>query len=154
MLNVVLVEPQIPQNTGSIGRLCLATRSTLHLVEPLGFEITASKLRRAGLDYWEHLDVRTHSSWGAFREAHPDADLAFFSKKVPKTHWECPYKKGMFLVFGAETTGLPEPLLQENEARSYRIPIYDERVRSLNLANAASIVVYEALKTFGVPDSF
>lgn len=150
MFNVVLVEPQIPPNTGSIGRLCLATQCTLHLVEPLGFEITTAKLRRAGLDYWEHLSVKTHASWDAFVEfAGPGAPMAFFSKKVEKTYVDVPYQKGMFFIFGKETLGLSDELLAREGNRSYRIPILDDRVRSLNLANAASIIVYEGLKQIG-----
>lgn len=146
MFNVVLVEPEIPQNTGSIGRLCLATTCTLHLVEPLGFEITAAKLRRAGLDYWEHLEVKVHPSWAAFREFAGAAPLAFFSKKSDKTYLDINYTKKMYLIFGKETKGLSDELLTEEAARCYRIPILDDRVRSLNLANAASIVVYEGLR--------
>src|SRR3954470_23925600 len=108
-LNVVLVEPEIPQNTGSIGRLCLATGATLHLVEPLGFEITHAKLKRAGLDYWEHLKVRTHPSIEAFMEFMPkDAPKAFFSKKAGHTLFEHEFKPGTFLIFGKETMGLPD----------------------------------------------
>ena len=147
MFNVVLVEPEIPQNTGSIGRLCLATRCTLHLVEPLGFEITAAKLRRAGLDYWEHLEVRTHPSWDAFVSSlSQEAHLAFFSKKSKETYADLKYTKDMYLVFGKETKGLSDALLDAEANRAYRIPILDERVRSLNLANAASIIVYEGLR--------
>ncbi len=147
MFNVVLVEPQIPPNTGNIGRLCLATTCTLHLVEPLGFEITAAKLRRAGLDYWEHLSVKTHSSWNAFVDAAgPDAKMAFFSKKATQSHVDVPYTKSMYLIFGKETLGLSDDLLEREKERSYRIPILDDRVRSLNLANSASIIVYEGLR--------
>lgn len=150
-LKIVLVEPEIPQNTGSIGRLCLATQTELHLVEPLGFEITESRLRRAGLDYWEHLNVRTHAFLDAFLEQLPEnAPLALFSKKAGHTLFEWKFEPGTWLIFGKETQGLPEPLLHRFALQSVRIPMFDARVRSLNLANAASIAVYEAIRQLGV----
>ncbi len=149
-LKVVLVEPEIPQNTGSIGRLCLATQAQLHLVEPLGFEITEARLRRAGLDYWEHLDVRTHKSLDAFLEQLPEgAPLAFFSKKAGHTLFEWKFQPGTWLIFGKETQGLPDRLLNRYAAETVRIPLYDARVRSLNLANAVSISAYEAIRQLG-----
>jgi tRNA (cytidine/uridine-2'-O-)-methyltransferase len=149
-LNVVLIEPEIPQNTGAIGRLCLATGTTLHLVEPMGFEITHSRLKRAGLDYWEHLSVKTHPSVEAFFEWLPKtAPRAFLSKKAGKTLFEHEFQPGTFLIFGKETTGLPDWILNANTADLVRIPMYDARVRSLNLANAASIAVYEAIRQLG-----
>jgi tRNA (cytidine/uridine-2'-O-)-methyltransferase len=149
-LNVVLVEPQIPQNTGSVGRLCLATGSTLHLVEPLGFEITHAKLRRAGLDYWEHLKVRTHPSLDGFLASlPPDAPKVFFSKKAGHTLFEHRFVPGTFLVFGQEVTGLPDSVINAYPTETLRIPMYDARVRSLNLANSVSIGVYEAIRQLG-----
>ncbi|MDR3606076.1 MAG: tRNA (cytidine(34)-2'-O)-methyltransferase [Oligoflexia bacterium] len=146
-LNVVLVEPEIPQNTGSIGRLCLATGTTLHLVEPMAFEITHSRLKRAGLDYWEHLDVRTHKSLEAFLEFMPkDAPKVFFTKYGGKTLFQHTFEPGTFLFFGKETMGLPDWLTNRYASDCLRIPMYDARVRSLNLANAASIAVYEAIR--------
>jgi tRNA (cytidine/uridine-2'-O-)-methyltransferase len=149
-LHVVLVEPEIPQNTGSIGRLCLAAGATLHLIEPLGFEIDAAKLRRAGLDYWEHLKVQTHPSIEAFMKNLPkDAPKAFFSKKAGHTLFEYQFKPGTFLFFGKETAGLPDWLINAHPTETLRIPMYDARVRSLNLSNAVSICVYEAIRQLG-----
>ncbi|MEN9722017.1 MAG: hypothetical protein RJB38_3 [Pseudomonadota bacterium] len=154
-LNVVLVEPEIPQNTGSIGRLCLATGATLHLVEPLGFEITDAHLRRAGLDYWEHLNVVRHASLEAFLNFLPaQAPRAFLSKKAGNTVFEHRFEPGSFLIFGKETMGLPEHVLNENALYSFRIPMFDGRVRSLNLSQAVAITVYEAIRQIdglGVP---
>lgn len=149
-LHVVLVEPEIPQNTGSIGRLCLATGTTLHLVEPLGFEITHAKLKRAGLDYWEHLKVVTHPSLEAFLEGLPaNAPKVFFSKKAGHTLFEHQFAPGTYLIFGKETMGLPDWVINRYPTESTRIPMYDARVRSLNLANAASVALYEAIRQLG-----
>ena len=146
-LNVVLVEPEIPQNTGTIGRLCLATGSTLHLVEPLGFEITDSQLKRAGLDYWEHLSVVRHKSIEHFLEQLPsDAQLVFLSKKAGRTVFEEKLKPGAWMIFGKETAGLPDWILNRYAAQTVRIPMFDARFRSLNLSNAVSICVYEAIR--------
>ena len=149
-LHVVLVEPEIPQNTGSVGRLCLATGTTLHLIEPLGFEITHSRLKRAGLDYWEHLKVLTHPSLEAFLATlPPSAPKAFFSKKAGHTIFEHQFQTGTYLFFGKETMGLPDELINRYPTETVRIPIYDARVRSLNLANAVSVGVYEAIRQLG-----
>ena len=146
-LNVVLIEPEIPQNTGTIGRLCLATGSTLHLVEPLGFEITDAHLKRAGLDYWEHLSVVRHKNVEAFLDQLPaDAKLSFLSKKAGRTHYEEKFEPGSWLIFGKETMGLPDWILNRYAAQTVRIPMFDARVRSLNLSNAVSICVYEAIR--------
>jgi len=149
-LNVVLVEPEIPQNTGSIGRLCLATGATLHLVDPLGFEITHAKLKRAGLDYWEHLKVCRHPSLEQFiKSLPPEAPKVFFSKKAGHTLFEHSFQKGTYFIFGKETAGLPDWVINAYPTETVRIPMYDARVRSLNLANAASIGVYEAIRQLG-----
>ena len=146
-LQVVLVEPEIPPNTGTIGRLCLGTGSTLHLVKPLGFDISDSSLKRAGLDYWEHLDVKTHESLEAFLEFMPkDAPKSFYTKKSGHTYFEHKYREGEFLIFGKETAGLPEKLINRNATESFRIPMVDARVRSINLACAVGVVVYEAIR--------
>ncbi len=146
-LNVVLVEPEIPQNTGSIGRLCLATGTRLHLVEPLGFEITHAKLRRAGLDYWEHLKVERHPSVEQFLAGlPPDAPKVFFSKKAGRTYFEHQFVPGTYLIFGRETMGLPDWVTNAYASETLRIPMYDARVRSLNLSNCVSIAVYEAIR--------
>lgn len=151
-LHVVLIEPEIPQNTGSIGRLCLATGSTLHLVKPLGFEINDSQLRRAGLDYWEHLQVVYHESAEKFLESlPPEAPKVFFSKKAGHTLFEHQFQPGTYLIFGKETAGLPDWILNTHTADTVRIPMYDARVRSLNLANAVSIAVYEAIRQLVPP---
>src|SRR3954468_14346638 len=150
-LNVVLVEPEIPQNTGSVGRLCLATGATLHLVEPLGFEITHARLRRAGLDYWEHLKVVVHPGIEAFLRTLPEgAPKVFFSKKAGHTLFEHRFEPGTYLIFGKETAGLPDSVINAYPTDTVRIPMYDARVRSLNLSNAASIAVYEAIRQLGV----
>lgn len=149
-LNVVLVEPEIPQNTGNIGRLCLATGTTLHLVEPMAFEITHARLRRAGLDYWEHLKVTQHKSIEAFMESlPPDAPKVFFSKKAGHTIYEHEFKPGTYLIFGKETMGLPDWIINSHPTETVRIPLYDARVRSLNLANSVGIAVYEAIRQLG-----
>ena len=149
-LNVVLVEPQIPQNTGAIGRLCLGAGATLHLVHPLGFEISDAKLRRAGLDYWEHLKVVEHASLEALMlSLPPDAPKALFTKKAGKTLFEHEFKPGTYLFFGHEVTGLPDWIVNRYPTESVRVPMYDARVRSLNLANTVSIGVYEAIRQLG-----
>jgi tRNA (cytidine/uridine-2'-O-)-methyltransferase len=146
-LNVVLIEPEIPQNTGSIGRLCLATGTTLHLVGPLGFEITASRLKRAGLDYWEHLNVIQHANVETFFSSLPsDAIKVFFTKKAGHTLFEFKFEPNSYLIFGKETAGLPDWILDRSALETVRIPLYDARVRSLNLSNAVSIAVYEAIR--------
>ncbi len=149
-LNIVLVEPKIPVNTGAIGRLCLATGSTLHLIEPLGFEINDTKLKRAGLDYWKHVSVVIHKSLGDFFVAIPnESPKVFFSTKAEKIFYDHQFKEGSYLFFGSETEGLSDELRNTHARTIYRIPQYDDRVRSLNLANAASIVVYEAIRQLG-----
>ena len=149
-LHVVLIEPEIPTNTGSIGRLCLATQSTLHLVDPLGFEINDTQLKRAGLDYWQHLDVVRHPSLDDFfATLPPEASLAFFSKKAKRLYTGHRYQPGSYLIFGKETQGLSESLIEQYSDRTFRIPLYDSRVRSLNLSNAVSVVTYEAIRQLG-----
>ena len=149
-LQVVLIEPEIPSNTGSIGRLCLATHSTLHLVDPLGFEITDTRLKRAGLDYWQHLEVMRHSSFDDFLDSlSENAPRIFFSKKADKLYTEHTYTPGSYLIFGKETKGLPDKMVRAHGKNVVRIPQYDDRVRSLNLSNVVSIAVYEALRQLG-----
>ncbi len=149
-LQIVLIEPELPTNTGSIGRLCLATQSTLHLVDPLGFEINDSQLKRAGLDYWQHLDVFRHPGLDAFFDSLPEgAPLVFFSNKAQPSYLEHRFEAGSYLIFGKETKGLSEKLIAHYSGQAFQIPLYDQRVRSLNLANAVSIVVYEAIRQLG-----
>ena len=149
-LSVVLVTPEIPTNTGSIGRLCLATNSTLHLIEPLGFDINDSRVKRAGLDYWKHLQVICHKNFEAFLNSLPTgAPTVFFSTKSKKPFYAKEFEKGSYLIFGCETKGLGKELIDKFSKDTFNIPQYDDRVRSLNLANAASIVVYEAIRQLG-----
>jgi len=145
-LNIVLIQPEIPNNTGNIGRLALATGSTLHLVKPLGFEIDDTRLKRAGLDYWQHLEVMYYDDIDSFLELNKNADFIFLSSHGTKAHWDIPFKDNMFLVFGKESVGLPKSILDTNRDSLYKIPLYSKHIRSLNLANAVSIVVYEGLK--------
>ncbi len=149
-LHIVLVEPEIPQNTGSIGRTCLAIGATLHLIEPLGFEITASRLKRAGLDYWEHLRVQRHKSLEAFLESIPaDAPKTLFTKKAGNTLFERKFEPGTYLIFGRETSGLPDWLTNQYTADCVRVPMYDARVRSLNLSNVVTLAAYEVIRQLG-----
>ena len=150
MFNVVLVEPEIPPNTGNIGRLCLATRSTLHLVKPLGFNIDDRQLQRAGLDYWKEVDVRLWPSFAELQAAQPaDARYFFLTTKTTRAYHDEAFRPGDFLVFGRETKGLPEPLLKEQAARLLTIPMHG--TRSLNLATAVAIVLFEAVRQNGRP---
>ncbi len=148
-MNVVLVEPEIPPNTGSIARLCAATETPLHLVSPLGFKIDDKHLRRAGLDYWKYVDIRLHDSWEAFLQRYGTEQLLFFSKRAKQSYTQACYKEGDFLVFGPETQGLRQELLDSHQERAYCIPMMGHGVRSLNLANAVSIVLYEGLRQLG-----
>ena len=146
MFNIVLVHPVIPQNTGNIGRLAGATNSTLHLIEPLGFTITDAKVKRAGLDYWPEIKLIQHKSWEHFLEntGAREEQIYLLTKKATQSYFSAEFKAGDFLVFGAETTGLPDELHQRYDARRYCIPMDNPNIRSLNLANSVSIVLYEA----------
>jgi len=148
-MHVVLVHPEIPPNTGSIARLCAATNTPLHLVAPLGFKIDDKHLKRAGLDYWKFVDVRLHDSWQDFLRKDSEKQLLYFSKRATQSYTKARYREENFLVFGPETRGLPQELLDTNADRAYRIPMMGEGVRSLNLSNAVSIVLYEALRQLG-----
>lgn len=148
-MNIVLYQPEIPQNTGSIARLCAATKTPLHLVQPLGFKIDDKHLKRAGLDYWPYVDVRLHESWDGFLARHGRERLLYFSKKAAAPYTRADYREEDFLVFGPETRGLPEELLAAEAERAFRIPIMTQAVRSLNLSNAVSIVLYEGLRQLG-----
>ena len=143
--NVVLVEPEIPPNTGNVGRLCLATESTLHLVKPLGFSLDDRQLKRAGLDYWEDVDVETWDSLDALIESKRSNDRYFFvTTKTNRPYWSVQFRPGDFLIFGRETKGLPENLLAANEPGCITIPMAE--TRSLNLATAVGIVLFEAVR--------
>ena len=146
MLNIVLVEPEIPPNTGNIGRLCLATGARLHLVKPLGFSLDDRALRRAGLDYWREVDVKLWDSLDEiFAAAKPEQRFHFLTTKVARAYWEARFEDGDFLVFGRETKGLPEPLLAARRDDCLTIPMSGS-TRSLNLATAVGIVLYEAVR--------
>jgi len=144
--NIVLIEPEIPPNTGNIARLCAATGTHLHLVGKLGFSLDDKHLKRAGLDYWPEVKLLRWESLAILQQAYPQARYWFTSKKATRSYIEADFKPGDFLVFGKETLGLPEPLLDEQVERSLRIPIFSPAVRSLNLANSAAIILYEALR--------
>ena len=148
-MQVVLFEPEIPPNTGSIARLCAATLTPLHLIEPLGFKIDDKHLKRAGLDYWEFVDLRLHNSWDDFVVSARPRRLLFFSKRALKTYTAAEYSSDDFLVFGPETRGLPQQLLDADPDSALRIPMMEPAVRSLNLSNAVSIVLYEGLRQLG-----
>ncbi|KAB1069067.1 tRNA (cytidine(34)-2'-O)-methyltransferase [Tamlana haliotis] len=145
-LNIVLIEPEIPNNTGNIGRLALGSGSHLHLVKPFGFEIDDSRLKRAGLDYWQHLSVTYYDNVDEFFKINKDKNMAFLSSKGSKNHWDIPFEDDLFLIFGKESVGLAPEIVNKHADKLYKIPLYSEHVRSLNLANAVSIVVYEGLK--------
>ena len=149
-LNIVLVNPEIPQNTGNIARTCAATGAVLHLIEPLGFSLADKYLKRAGLDYWNLMTYRVWPSMEAFLAAHPDAQMHFASTKAPRGYHEAEYRDGDFLVFGCETRGLPENLLEKVYDRCVRIPMRAE-ARSLNLSNSVAVVLYEALRQADFP---
>jgi tRNA (cytidine/uridine-2'-O-)-methyltransferase len=144
--HVVLVEPEIPPNTGAIARLCAATRCELHLVEPLGFRLDDRALARAGVDYWPQVKLHAWPNWAALQAAHPGARFYFLTTKSTRSYVTARFEPGDFLVFGRETKGLPESLLAANAERCLTIPIANEQVRSLNLATAAAIVLFEALR--------
>ena len=144
-LHVALVEPQIPPNTGNIARLCAVTGSSLHLVEPLGFSLADADVKRAGLDYWDAVDLWVHRDWPAFQDAVAPDRCLYFSTHGHQSFWDAPYQPSSVLVFGNEGHGLPEKLREQNTDRLYRIPMLDA-ARSLNLSTAAGIVVYEALR--------
>ena len=144
--NIVLIEPEIPNNTGNIGRLSLGTGSTLHLVKPFGFEITDTRLKRAGLDYWQHVNIVQYENIAEFYKKNSAAKMVYFSSHGEKAHWDIEFEDEMFLVFGQESKGLPESITADNKETTYKIPLYSEHIRSLNLANAVSVVVFEGLR--------
>ncbi len=147
-LNIVLYEPEIPENTGNIGRTCVATGTRLHLIEPLGFSLREKAIRKAGLDYWADLDVTTYVNYEEFLEKNPDAKIYMVTTKGKRVYTDISYEKDCYLMFGKESAGLPEELLAHNRDRCVRIPM-NEDSRSLNLGNAVAIVLYEALRQNG-----
>ena len=145
-LNIVLIEPEIPNNTGNIGRLALASGSNLHLVKPFGFKIDDTRLKRAGLDYWQHLDITYYENTDDFFNKNKDKNMVFLSSHGTRNHWDIPFQDNLFFIFGKESVGLPKSIIEKHADKLFKIPLYSDHVRSLNLANAVSIVVYEGLK--------
>ncbi len=144
-LNIVLFEPEIPANTGNIGRTCVATGTRLHLIEPLGFRLNEKEIKRAGMDYWEHLDVTRYMNFEEFLEKNPGAKIYMATTKAPNVYTEVSYEPDCYIMFGKESAGIPEEILVKNKENCVRIPMLDE-IRSLNLSNSVAIVLYEALR--------
>ena len=145
MLNIVLHEPEMPANTGNIGRTCVATGTRLHLICPLGFRLDEKSLKRAGLDYWEHLDVTLYDNYEDFLERNPGAKIYMATTKAKQVYTEVSYEPDCYLMFGKESAGIPEEILVEHRDTAIRIPM-NPKIRSLNLSNSAAIVLYEALR--------
>lgn len=144
-LNIVLLEPEIPANTGNIGRTCVATDTKLHLIEPLGFSLSEKALKRAGMDYWKDLDVTTYLDYEDFVEKNPNAKIYYATTKALKTYTDVQYEEDCYIMFGKESAGIPEEILMEHKDNCVRIPMINE-IRSLNLSNSVAIVLYEALR--------
>jgi len=147
--HIVLHEPVIPQNTGSIARLCACTGATLHLIHPLGFQVDEASVKRAGLDYWEHVKIKNHDNWEAFLKSENPQRIFFFSKWGDKSFWKQPLNPPIYLVFGSETSGLPESLWKRYPDLFLKVPMRTEIVRSLNLSQCVAVVLYESLRQFG-----
>lgn len=145
MLNIVLLEPEIPANTGNIGRTCVASGTKLHLIEPLGFSLSEKALKRAGMDYWKELDVTTYIDYQDFLEKNPGAKIYMATTKAHRAYTEVSYEDDCYIMFGKESAGIPEEILVQNEENCIRIPMM-EKIRSLNLGNSVAIVLYEALR--------
>lgn len=145
-MNIVLVAPLIPQNTGAIGRLCVCTDARLHLIEPLGFIVDDAHIKRAGMDYWKFLDVTIHPSWEAFIESEQPKAMSFLSTKGTKSLYDIKFEKNDYLVFGNESTGLPKDFYETYKKDLFLIPMPGKNSRSHNLANSVSIALYEALR--------
>ena len=149
-MHIVLVEPEIPPNTGNVARLCAATKTALHLIEPLGFELDDRQLKRAGMDYWQHVEWHRWASWATFRKKLPGAArLWFIESDGPRHYAEVNYAPDDYLVFGRETAGLPKNLLEDHRDCWLRIPMFKDKSRSLNLSNCAAVVLFEALRQQG-----
>ena len=148
MLNIVLYEPEIPANTGNIGRTCVATGTRLHLIEPLGFRLDEKSLKRAGMDYWKDLDVTTYIDFNDFMEKNPGAKIYMETNKAPNVYTDVKYEPDCYIMFGKESAGIPEEVLVEHKEDSIRIPMLGD-IRSLNLGNSVAIVLYEALRQNG-----
>ena len=150
MLNIVLYEPEIPANTGNIGRTCVATGTRLHLIEPLGFRLDEKSLKRAGMDYWKDLDVTTYIDFNDFMEKNPGAKIYMATTKAPNVYTDVKYEPDCYIMFGKESAGIPEEVLVEHKEDSIRIPMLGD-IRSLNLGNSVAIVLYEALRQNDFP---
>lgn len=149
-MHIVLVEPEIPPNTGNVARLCAGTKTTLHLIEPFGFKLDDAQLKRAGMDYWQHVEWHRWKNWLAFAQSVPaSAQLWFVESNGPKLYSEAKFSADDYLVFGRETAGLPKKLLEENRERWLRIPMFNAKARSLNLSNCVALVLFEALRQQG-----
>ncbi len=148
MLNIVLLEPEIPANTGNIGRPCVAAGARLHLIEPLGFSLSEKALKRAGMDYWKSLDVTTYIDYQDFLDRNPGAKIYMATTKARKVYTEAAYEPDCYIMFGKESAGIPEEILVENKENCVRIPMIGD-IRSLNLGNSAAIILYEALRQNG-----
>ena len=148
MINIVLLEPEIPANTGNIGRTCVATGTRLHLIEPLGFRLDEKSLKRAGMDYWNDLDVTTYIDYEDFLEKNPDAKIYMATTKAPKVYTDVKFEDDCYIMFGKESAGIPEEILVNHKDDCIRIPMVGD-IRSLNLGNSVAIVLYEALRQNG-----
>ncbi len=147
-MNIVLYEPEMPANTGNIGRTCVATNTRLHLIEPLGFRLNEKDIKRAGLDYWPKLDVTVYSDYKDFLDRNPGAKIYMATTKAPKVYTEAEYEPDCFIMFGPESRGIPEEILLENQETCVRIPMWGD-IRSLNLSNSVAVILYEALRQNG-----
>ncbi len=151
MLNIILHEPEMPANTGNIGRSCVAAGARLHLIEPMGFRINDKMLKRAGLDYWDKLDVTIYDDWNDFLQKNPDAKIYMATTKSKQKYTDVKYEEDAYIMFGKESAGIPEELLLENKENCVRIPMMPNE-RSLNLSNSVAIILYEALRQQGFPE--
>lgn len=148
-MHIVLIEPEIHTNTGNIGRLSLASGCSLHLVKPFGFELTDKRLKRAGLDYWPHIDLHIYENVEDFITRNKDRKMAFMSSKATTTYTEIPFENDIMLVFGKESSGLSDDITSQYADQLYKIPMFSDKIRSINLANSVAIVVYEGLRVLG-----
>ncbi|ARC85762.1 spoU rRNA Methylase family protein [Clostridium argentinense CDC 2741] len=151
-LNIVLFQPEIPQNTGNIGRTCVLTNCKLHLIKPLGFSLEEKEIKRAGLDYWPLLDIEVHESYEALREKYKEGTFYFCTTKGEKFYSDVSFKEGDFLVFGRESKGLPDYIRNDNIDTLIRVPMINTTTRSLNLSNTVAIIAYEGLRQLGFPE--